>query len=85
MESIYTELALYGSKNECPHIWGLRWYSFPFNTKVESQAAARHFNLREHSLADLGATIIEQVKIPSEAQKGKWQFFHIRKLSTWNE
>ena len=42
-----------------------------FNTKAESQAAGRNFNLREQSLADLGATIIEQVKIPSEAQKGK--------------
>ena len=37
MESIYTKLALYGSKNECattdnvffPHILGMRWYGFP--------------------------------------------------------
>ena len=45
MKTIYTELALYVSKNECartdnvffPHIWGLRWYGFPFKYVAPSE------------------------------------------------
>ena len=37
--------------------------------KVESQANGLHFNLPGHSVANLKATIIEQVKIPSEAYR----------------
>ena len=55
------------------------------NNKVDSQATGRHFNLPGHSLANLKATIIEQVKIPSESYRKEREHFYIRKLNTYHQ
>ena len=55
------------------------------NNKVESQATGRHFNLPGHSLANLEATVIEQVQIHTEAYRKEREHFYIRKFNTFHQ
>ena len=54
------------------------------SNKVESQPAGAYFNLPGHNLANMKATILEQVKFNSaEYRKERVKYF-IRKLDTYN-
>ena len=53
--------------------------------KVESQATGRHFNLPGHSLANLEATVIEQVQTNTEAYRKQREHFYIRKFNTFHQ
>ena len=55
------------------------------NNKDESQATGAHFNLPGHSLANMKATIIEQVNINSEQYRKEREHFYIRKLNTFHK
>ena len=52
------------------------------STKDESQANGAHFNLPGHSLANMKATIIEQVKVNDLLYRKEREHFYIRKLNT---
>ena len=52
--------------------------------KIESQPAGAHFNLPGHSLANMNATILEQVKYSNEEYRKEREKYFIRKLDTYN-
>ena len=52
--------------------------------KVESQPAGLHFNLPGHSLDNMTATILEQVKYNNEEYKKRAKYFN-RKLNTFKK
>ena len=54
------------------------------NTKDESQPTGAHFNLPGHSLANLKATIIEQVLVNTELYRKERETFYIRKFNTYD-
>ena len=53
------------------------------STKDETQATSAHFNLPGHSLANMKATIIEQVKVNDHLYIKEREHFYIRKLNTF--
>ena len=53
--------------------------------KVESQPAGLHFNLPGHSLDNMKATILEQVKYNNEEYRKEREKYLIRKLNTYNK
>ena len=53
------------------------------NNQVLSQATGAHFNLPGHSLADLKATILEQVKYNDEEYSKERESYHIRIFNTY--
>ena len=53
--------------------------------KIESQATGAHFNLPGHSLANLKATILEQVKYNDEAYRKERENYYIRQFNTYHE
>ena len=55
------------------------------NNKDECQATGAHFNLPGHSLANMKATIIEQVNKNSEQYRKEREHFYIRKLNTFHK
>jgi len=48
--------------------------------KIESKATWAHFNLPGHSLANMKATILEQVKFKDEAYRKEREKYYIRKI-----
>ena len=53
------------------------------NSKDESQPSGAHFNLPGHSLANLKATIIEQVLKNEEDYRKEREHFYINKFNTF--
>ena len=54
------------------------------SNKIESQPIGAHFNLPGHSLANMKATILEQVKFNNEEYRKEREKYFIRKLDTYN-
>ena len=52
--------------------------------KIESQPAGAHFNLPGHSLDNMSATILEQVKYNNEGYRKEREKYFLRKLDTYN-
>ena len=55
------------------------------NSKDESQPIGLHFNLPGHTLANMKATIIEQVKIHDELYRKEREHFYIQKFDTFHK
>ena len=59
------------------------WNRGYVNTKDESQPTGWHFNLPGHSLANMKATVLEQVKYHDEQYRKEREHFYIRKFYTF--
>ena len=55
------------------------------NNKDEGQATGAHFNLPGQSLANLKATVLEQVIRQDEAYRKEREHFYIRKFNTYHK
>ena len=54
------------------------------SNKIESQPAGAHFNLPGHSLANMKASILEQVRYNCIEYRKEREKYFIRKLNTFN-
>ena len=52
-------------------------------TKKHEKATGHHFNLPEHSLANMTATILEKVKVNDQEYRKEREKYHIRKFNTF--
>ena len=55
------------------------------NSKDESQPIGLHFNLPGHTLANMKATVIEQVKIHDKIYRKEREQFYIQKFDTFHK